>query len=223
MLAACMLAAAVSCDDMNSVNSKWYEMGEHIYTGIVDSVKLSPGYERVKLDWQIGADPRITDEVICWNDAADSLVIEVPSGHEIPLRMSQIIPDLPEDTYVFVFRTKDRDGHRSGPVEEAVSIFGDKYISSLRPRSAVSVIRLANGTARIYWTTVASTAMVRSIVSWTDGTGQSRTAEVANSAMQTDIEDLPSGASIGISSVYLPEGSIDELRTSENKIKITGE
>lgn len=45
-----------SCDDMNSIHQKYYDWGEDIYTGAVDSVKAYGGYERVRFDWEINAD-----------------------------------------------------------------------------------------------------------------------------------------------------------------------
>ncbi|MDR1340866.1 MAG: DUF4998 domain-containing protein [Prevotellaceae bacterium] len=42
--------------------------GEIYYIGIVDSIKIFPGKERVRFSWQINADPRITGAFISWNE-----------------------------------------------------------------------------------------------------------------------------------------------------------
>ena len=42
-----------SCDDMNSIHQKYYDWGEDIYTGVVDSLKGYGGFEKVKFSWEL--------------------------------------------------------------------------------------------------------------------------------------------------------------------------
>ena len=71
ILAASLL---VGCDGMNSINQKYYDRGETIYTGIVDSINVYPGYGKVAFDWQINADPRI-NKLIAYDEYCDDVIL----------------------------------------------------------------------------------------------------------------------------------------------------
>lgn len=57
---------------MNAIHDEYLKRGETIYIGAVDSLKSNPGNNRVRLKWQMNADPRIKDLIICWNNKKDS-------------------------------------------------------------------------------------------------------------------------------------------------------
>jgi len=120
------------------MHEKYLEWGEAIYTGVVDSVKSFPGYNRVAFTWEINADPRITKTVIYWDDRADSTVIDVNRTQSGKLQLKHTL-DLPEGGYLFEFVTKDNDGHQSRYIETNVSIYGSSYADNIALRSSRTV------------------------------------------------------------------------------------
>src|SRR5690554_4189044 len=101
-----LILSYISCDSMNSMHDKYLEWGEAIYTGVVDSLKVYPGYNRVKLTWEVNADPRIKKTVIYWNDRNDSVVVDVNRSQSKRVQMEHSF-DLPEGEYMFELATKD--------------------------------------------------------------------------------------------------------------------
>ncbi|MBR1575432.1 MAG: hypothetical protein IJ654_03170 [Bacteroidales bacterium] len=210
---ALLLAAATACDKMNSINQHWYDQGETIYTGTVDSIKVTPGYRRVGMEWQLGADPRISDVVISWNERRDSVVVPVPRTREGILKMQYILDALDEDIYVFVFETKDQEGHRSIPQEETVTVYGDKYAANLRVRQLSSIEKLTDGRMKLSWLPTTGTAILYSVLEYPGPDGQEIACNVPNEESETLLEGAPTGSEIRLYSVYQPKDSMDELRS----------
>lgn len=208
-----LLTGAVGCDKMNSINQHWYDEGEKIYTGAVDSIKLTSGYKRVGMQWQLGADPRISDVVISWNEGADSLLLPVNRSSDGILQMEYILEDLAEDIYTFVFVTKDREGHRSVPQEETVTVYGEKYAANLRVRQIASIEKLQNGQMQINWQPTTGTAILYSVLSYTDKEGHAVTVDIPNEDNVTLLEGLSTGSEVRLFSVYQPEDSMDKLQS----------
>ena len=122
----------VSCDDINNLHQKFYDRGEDIYTGVVDSLEAYSGFERVKFNWVINADPRITKTVIYWNNRQDSVVVDVNRTQSGEIAMSYYLSDIEEGNYIFEFVTKDNEGHFSLPKEMVVLIFSESYAKTLK-------------------------------------------------------------------------------------------
>ena len=105
----CIIIGLSSCENINDVHEEYLKWGEEIYTGVVDSLEAYPGNERIKFTWMINADPRITKTVIYWNDGGDSAVVEVNRTQSGIMRMETSL-NLPENSYIFKFVTKDDEG-----------------------------------------------------------------------------------------------------------------
>lgn len=217
---AALLTLAAGCDKMNSINQHWYDAGEKIYTGAVDSIKLSSGYKRVGMEWQLGADPRISDVVVSWNEGQDSVVVPVVREQEGILKMNYVLEGLEEDIYTFVFTTKDSEGHRSVPQEETVTVYGEKYASNLRVRQISSMEKLPGGSIAITWLPTTGTAILYSMIQYADPTGQTVTREIPNEDTQTILEGVSTGDQIQLWSVYQPKDSMDELRSGTRSYTI---
>lgn len=223
-LSAMALAGIVlcGCDSMNDINKKWYDQGEKTYTGMVENISLTAGYERVVMNWELGADPRITQVVISWNEGRDSVEVPVVRTGAAPLAMSHTIENLEEDNYIFVFCTKDAAGNRSVPQEEAVTVFGRNYASNLRPRGISSFSKRADGYVEIRWSDVSSTAVQYSTLRWTAADGSQMERKVGNAESLTLLAGLEKGMTVKASSVYLPEGSLDEMESQVREYTVPG-
>lgn len=205
-----MLFSAVGCDDINSIHQKYYDRGEDIYTGVVDSIMAYPGYERVRFEWEVNSDPRIAKTVIFWNDRADSVVIDVNRTQNGILKMSYELNNIPEGSYIFEFITRDNDKTFSLAKEATVIIYGEEYTSTLRNRSISSVDMQADGSIKITWDNIASNEIQFATVEYTVN-GEIETTRVENDETETVINGPKTGEDIYVSTSFKPEGTLDFL------------
>ena len=209
-IAAILMSLASGCDDMNSINQKYYDQGERIYTGVVDSIKVFPGYEKVEFSWLINADPRITKVVLYWNQRADSVVVPVQREVYKVDTMVYRIESIPEGNYIFEFLTRDDDGHKSLTKETSVTVYGEEYCSTLMNRSVISISKQADGSVLIEWGYVPSENIQYTIVEYPVD-GGTDTVHVSNSSSSTVISGPNTGDEIKVSSVYLMENALEEI------------
>lgn len=201
-----------SCDDVNSIHQKYYDWGEDIYTGTIDSIIAHSGYERVKFDWELNADPRITKTVIYWNQRTDSIVIDVNRTQSGRILMTRELGNLREGNYIFEFMTRDNDGHFSLPTEVIVLVFGETYRQTLRNRKISSIDHRDDGTMLVHWEPISSIAMKFVTITY-ESNGVEQTVKVENSDNETVLPGLNSGDVIRVSTTYLPENALDELQS----------
>ncbi len=201
----------VSCDDMNSIHQKYYDWGEDIYTGVVDSLKAFAGYEKVMFTWELNADPRIAKTVIFWNQRADSVVIQLNRSKSGRLQLDHQL-SMPEGSYIFEFITRDNEGHFSLPREIVVQVYGQDYVQGLRNRRVASIAHLVDGSMLLKWDPISSLAMQYVTLSYkVDGVEQ--TVRVENSDNETILMGLATGDKVQVSTTYLPEGALEELHS----------
>ncbi len=210
-----------SCDDMNSIHQKYYDWGEDIYTGVVDSLKAYGGYERVKLDWELNADPRITKTVIFWNQRADSIAIDVNRSQSGRLQMTCLLENLSEGDYIFEFITRDNEGHFSLPVEVVAFIYGEFYQQSLRNRRVSSISHQEDGSMLIQWEPIASLD-IRYVTIEYEVDGIEHSVRVENDETETVLIGLDTGDLIRVSTVYMPEDALDEFHSPYTEYTMPG-
>jgi hypothetical protein len=205
----------VACDDMNDIHQKYYDRGEDIYTGVVDSLKFSAGYERIQFDWEVNADPRITRTVIFWNRRRDSVVINVNRTQSGAIPMTHTL-EIAEGNYVFEFITRDNEGHYSVGTELSVQIYGPDYARFLRNRDVTSVGWQPDGTVLIKWGSIASREIQYANVEYTVN-GQQQTTRVPNDENETVIEGVGSGDVLAVYTTYLPLGGLDHMNSPQRE------
>jgi hypothetical protein len=204
-----LLGLVTTCDDMNSIHQKYYDRGMTIYTGAVDSLRVFPGFERVRLAWQLTADPRVTRTIIYWNQRADSVVVPVNRTQSGIIPMSYYIPNMPERDYVFELITRDNYGHFSMPQEVVTTVFGEVHRGALRNRSVASIMRQPEGTI-ITWDPIASQDVQYVTVSY-EINGEQISVRVENGDIQTILTGLNAGDRISVATTYLHENALDPM------------
>lgn len=149
-----------SCSKMNDTYKEFIKTGEIVYTGKVDSLKAFPGKNRIKLFWLLVSDPKISKNVIYWNDKADSVVLNVVKTANTDTIIA-IINTLPEQTFTFQVYTYDNFGHSSVKSEVIGRSYGDNYNNSLynRPLSTAIYNTVTKNTA-ITWFGVSAQAVI---------------------------------------------------------------
>lgn len=187
-----------ACDDVNSIHQKYYDEGEDIYTGVVDSLKAYAGYEKVRFSWEVNGDPRITKTVIYWNQRADSTIVQVNRTQSGRLPIIYDLTNMEEGNYIFEFITRDAEGHFSLPTEIVVLVYGDSYIQTLRNRIVSSITKQADKSMLIQWDAIASSAIQYVTVKYKIGDAE-QSIRVENEETQTVLKGLNTGDKI----VYL--------------------
>lgn len=207
----------VACDGMNDLHEKYLKRGETIYTGIIDSLKVFPGSDRVKFKWEINSDPRIARTVVYWNEQNDSSVVEVNRTQSGRMQQETEL-DLPEGAYIFEFATKDNEGHQSLYVEQTVEIYGEIYRKTLRNRVIKTVGKVSNSSSKLVWFPIESSTIQYSTIRYKDYSNPDDPVEkeirVTNEDLETVLNSVKSGDTFTIVTSYLPKNGLDILDAS---------
>ncbi|MDR1340982.1 MAG: DUF4998 domain-containing protein [Prevotellaceae bacterium] len=210
----CLLYLTAGCDDNNSMHQKYLDEGEIYYIGIVDSVKIFPGRERVRFSWQINADPRITGTLISWNENQGTATIPIVRRHSGIMQIDTAI-NIPEGIYTFTLANVDDEGNQSKGVDgTTVLVYGPKYIGNLQNRPVQSVV-FHDGAMIIRWASIDNMQMLHTTVRYMDYTDaehpSSKTLVIENSETETEISNVRTGDVFSVASAYQPEKGIDSV------------
>ena len=152
LLSILFLGSMIACSEMDATYRDLVKDGETIYPGKADSLQVMPGNKRIKLSWELSADPRVKIVKVYWNSKKDSVEIPVIYKGE-PQNMSTIIENLAEAKHNFNIITYDNLGNRSVMVEVQGEVFGPIYESSLANRPLLDV-KLIDYKGHITWADV---------------------------------------------------------------------
>ncbi|MDR0699550.1 MAG: hypothetical protein LBG28_10100 [Tannerella sp.] len=206
-----LLCTAISCDDINSIHQKYYDQGEDIYTGVIDSLKTYAGYERIRFEWEVNSDPRITKVIIYWNQRADSVIVDANRTQSGSIPMNYYLENISEGSYIFEFITRDNEGHHSLAKEATVTVYGEAYTQTLRNRNVSSIVKQLNGDMLITWDAISSRDIQYTTIEYTLN-GETESIRVENSDTETKLTKLQSGDEISVYTTYLPENALDLLK-----------
>ena len=128
-----------SCSQMNEIHDEFLEGGERTYIGKVDSLKIFPGNERVKLRFWI-SDPRAKAVKFFWVPDDDSIQYELTrisprDSFELEIGGTGNTKTIKEGSYTMKMVTSDHNGHHSLPVNTTLNVYGEKYKNSLINRN----------------------------------------------------------------------------------------
>ena len=230
---ATLLIVLISCNDLEKIHQKYLDEGEQTYLGRPDSLKTYPGAGKVKLTWYQNADPKIETTVIFWNLRQDSLVQPFnrnpKGGYQ---KDSVIIEGLDEGSHTFELMNRGQDGEKSLFSTVQGEAYGSSYIGRLRVRP-IGSIRVTsfdevekNATVTINWN-AATANCVGTIVRYKKyPSGEEVSVRVTSPvATSTELEETGNRLfdpddMLYLTSLYLPEGSIDTLYSAELKEQI---
>lgn len=194
------------CDDMNELHQKYLDEGEDIYTGKPDSVRSYAGFNRLKLEWELNADPKITECCIYWNNRADSMIYAIDRTQG-PV-YSAILP-LGEGKYNFELLTRDAAGNHSLTEQISGVSYGAQFQETIYNRKFGSV-EATMTEATIHWRNLENS--VGSTLTYTNKSGDVKELFIGNDIATTVIQDFSFGAKFQVSSLYIPEeNAIDTI------------
>ena len=150
-LAYIVLAVAIlgffSCKSQDSIYEEYIVPNGLSYPGPAKNAVAKPGDGRIEIEWQRGADPKVVNARIFWNNYSDSIEVPIATGMDI---ISKIIGPIPENTYSFMIHTYDAKGNMSVPTEVTGTVYGEAYKRSLTNRR-IKNRSIAGGTLKLEW------------------------------------------------------------------------
>lgn len=153
-----------SCSKMNDTYIDFVKDGEIIYTSKADLFEAFPGNNRIKLSWLLLSDPKITKNVVYWNDKKDSLVLNVVKTANTDT-ITTIINNLAEQAYTFEVYTYDNLGHSSVKAEVIGTVYGDNYANSLSNRPlSTAVYNAITKNTKLTWFGVSEQAIILEVI-----------------------------------------------------------
>ena len=203
-----------SCSGMNDIIEEYLDRGEINYIGRADSATCDGGWHRVKLTWKIGKDIRIENCKITWNMGTDSLIYPINKESLVNGYTSIELPFEKEGEYVFNLIQMGEKGFPSIPQEVIGRVYGDKYISSLIPRSVRSVV-IENNVATL--TIGAVDNCYYSEVLYVNNNGKDKIFRVEPDVTSITIDDYTFGGDFVIKSYYKPEKNAIDIFEVEEK------
>jgi len=204
-----ILLLAVSCDDMNDIQSKFANMDEQTYLGKVDSVKAYPGFGRAKITWYIGSDPKIEKTIIYWNMRNDSIVKDFTRHTPGIQKDSIIVENLPEGSTMFEFRNVNNRGETSLYTAASVTAWGESFAHGLMARNITSrEFDYADTNFKLgFSATSTGDSVVYSEVKYTDLNGLQKNVRIERETNEILLSDFPDGGELQFRTVFfLPQG-----------------
>jgi len=164
------IIALGSCTQQDEGYKKFIKNGEISYTGMIDSLHIYSGHNRVQVNGLFMSDPKITECRIFWNNKADSLIVPVTRTLGVDT-LRVFIPNLDENIYNFEVRTYDKLGNKSVPVTSIGKVYGERFQLSLSNRPIATVV-LASPKLTINFATMdTSTGVYTTEVTYTNTAG----------------------------------------------------
>lgn len=216
-----LLLIAVSCDDMNEIQSKFTEVDEQIYLGKVDSLKSYPGFGRSKITWYIGADPKIEKTIIYWNMRQDSIVKDFV--REVPgiQKDSIIVENLPEGSSLYEFRNINSKGETSLYSVLSVQSWGEDFAKGLSMRGLKSQeFDYASSTFELSFSpTYEGDSVIYSEVLFTDVNGIKNKIKIDRDTDSLTLTEFPDGGELQFRTVFFVPTGIDTVYSTYEKFR----
>lgn len=192
-----------SCTKMDAYKAKFQGDKEISYPGILDSVKVLAGNERVILTGLFTSDPKIVKYRIFWNGRSDSLERSIKRTLGVDT-VREIINNLPEGGMNFEIRTYDINGNRSVPVYANGTVYGTNYNSGIINRGIVST-DFSGGVLTINWLEADPTMLFTEITYANTSNQTKKVRYTSPEASAETISDYKTGTEVLYRSAYLPQ------------------
>lgn len=154
IISQCFIAVAFTllfaCSGMDSTYKDLLPDSDKLYPGRVDSVLVSTGYKRIKLNVLLSSDPKVKNLRLYWNNRLDSIDVPV-SPEEIGGRKVLTIDQMNEGIYSFEMFTFDADKNRSVVTEALGRVYGEEFRTQMDNRYITASEVTKDGEVQITW------------------------------------------------------------------------
>ncbi len=183
---------------------KFVDGGVISYTGKIDSLKIFPGRDRVKVNGLIISDPKVSELRVYWNTKRDSVVIPINRTSGVDA-VSSIVENLPENIYNFEIKTFDTKGNGSISQFVTAKTYGARYQASLTDRKITASKLSSDFSLTIDFATMdLTTGAFATEVVYTDNSNVEHTVTVPVKNSQVVIPNYKIGSQFKQRSLFLP-------------------
>lgn len=130
-----LLLAFISCTDTYEVHKEYANDGEIVYAPKVESLKVLPGNNRVKIAGLLTRGFTVKEIIVYWNKREKSKTFSYTKSENEVDNLELIIDGLEEKTYEFEIYTKDQEGNSSIKSNVFGTVYGENFRSNLDARA----------------------------------------------------------------------------------------
>lgn len=192
---------------------------ERTYVGKIDSVKIMPGENRMKLLWLNSKDLSAKNLIVYWNDKKDSVLTPINNKTDTS---SFIIDNLEEGDYTFNIVSTDAKGNRSLPIEKNTTIYGKTYKNGLINQGIDHVV-LFKDSAVILWNYVqVEPLLLGNEIEYTDKDNKKQVVFAPLNSLITTIYNVDTAKIASARSLYKPDPkALDDIYSKTVEYKLS--
>ncbi len=192
------------CSKMDDTYKQFLEDGMKVYIGMVDSVFVYPGNNRLQLGWLPPSDSKAISARVYWNNRQDSIDLPITRSETGKDTIKVMFDDLAEGTYVFEIFTFDNQGRRSLKKEVVTRVYGDVWNSTLLSRPIDAHLVDEDDVMKITWGGVPYPTVHGTEMTYEDLDGHSHTLFIPADETITYIPNFLTPQIVDLRTVYLP-------------------
>jgi hypothetical protein len=224
IFASAIFLMAAGCSKDATKYRSFLDKKELIYPGVVSSLKVAPGNNRVLLTWSPSPDPTVNKYIVYWNDGNDSTIVKATS-HTSTDTVRCYISDLGEYSYTFSLVSFDDKGNRSiTSTTKGVKVYGPLYSAGLvnRPYNNSNPSSF-NGEVVTLNFSAPDTVNITTEIKYTTTSGTVKSVFLGPNDNSVTLADYKIGVPVLYRSSYLPvTGAVDTFYTSKfDKFPVT--
>lgn len=220
-----IICLSYSCSGMLDSIQPYLDEGETIYVGKLDSLKVYPGKNRIKIEGKMMYG---VNQVMCIINYRNPVTLEAESK-EFPIARKEpretfefTLDQMEEGQYDFSIVTYDAEDNQSIPTEISSYVYGDQYQASITNRILRNITpeqRMIEDNplvwiAKLDWNISRGDGVVGCNLEYEQEDGSFKTIYVPVDDTVTELTDFKAGGVIRYNTEYMPEeNSLDNFIT----------
>lgn len=204
LLSVGIIVLSFSCKDLVDTYDEYIEGGELVYRAKPIHTEAHPGYLRARIDWSLLFPNQVKK---CLIFERDSLLAEIPVIYNDSVRLSCLLKNLKEKSYILNIYSEDSYGNRSIKVEQFVNIYGPRYSSSLQTnRKIEDALRKEedNNSMKIILSPAIPEILSSKII-YQDTQGQLQSVNISPNTNEIFLNKVPISGTLSIQDQFQPD------------------